>query len=339
MNTHFSLKLLARTAKLLALAAGLACAAGVQAQFTYTINNNTVTITGYTGPGGAVTIPDTISARPVTAIGDSAFLNNNHLTRVTMGRYVSSIGGFAFASCTNLTGVTMTNSVRIIGNQAFANCQSLTNVTLPDSVTNLGAVAFSGCSRLAGVATGSGLTSLGTATFSQCPRLTSVTLGTNVTALGGSAFKSCSALVTITIPARVGSLGDSAFNSCAALTGVYFQGNAPSVGLGVFDGDNLAVAYHLPGTTGWGLTFGGLPAVLWNAQIPVGDASFGVRTNRFGFTITGTRGLVLVVEASADLANPVWSSAGTNTLTDGAAYFSDPQWTNFPARFYRVRSP
>jgi len=30
----------------------------------------------------------------------------------------------------------------------------------------------------------------------------------------------------------------------------------------VFDGDNRATAYYLQGTTGWGTTFGGLPAVL-----------------------------------------------------------------------------
>jgi len=45
------------------------------------------------------------------------------------------------------------------------------------------------------------------------------------------------------------------------------------------------------------------------------------------------------VEASEDLANPVWTSVGTHTLTGGASYFSDPQSTNYPRRFYRLRSP
>ena len=51
----------------------LALPAAVQAQFTYTNNNGAITITGYTGPGGDVTIPDTISGLPVTSIGDYAF--------------------------------------------------------------------------------------------------------------------------------------------------------------------------------------------------------------------------------------------------------------------------
>ena len=85
--------------------------------------------------------------------------------------------------------------------------------------------------------------------------------------------------------------------------------------------------------------FGGRPAVLWNPQVLASDASFGVRAGQFGFTITGTSGLVIVVEASADLANPIWTPVGTNTLTGGSSSFSDPQSVNHPARFYRIRSP
>jgi hypothetical protein len=64
-----------------------------------------------------------------------------------------------------------------------------------------------------------------------------------------------------------------------------------------------------------------------------------VRTNKFGFNITGTSGLVIVVEASSSLSNPAWSSMETNTLVSGLAYFSDPHWTNFTARFYRIQNP
>jgi hypothetical protein len=67
--------------------------------------------------------------------------------------------------------------------------------------------------------------------------------------------------------------------------------------------------------------------------------SFGVRTNQFGFKITGTSNLVVVVEGSTNLANPVWFPLSTNTLTGGSSYFSDPQWTNSPGCFYRFRTP
>ena len=69
------------------------------------------------------------------------------------------------------------------------------------------------------------------------------------------------------------------------------------------------------------------------------NPSFGVRTNQFGFTVSWATNLNVVVEAATDLAHPVWSPVQTNALTSGWFYFSDPQWKNYPARFYRIRSP
>jgi hypothetical protein len=56
-------------------------------------------------------------------------------------------------------------------------------------------------------------------------------------------------------------------------------------------------------------------------------------------TITETIELIVVVEACTNLANPIWYPLATNTLTGGSYYFNDPQWTNYPSRFYRLRSP
>ena len=74
-------------------------------------------------------------------------------------------------------------------------------------------------------------------------------------------------------------------------------------------------------------------------QVQTANASFGVWTTQFGFNIAWASGQVVVAEASADLANPVWSPLQTNTLSSDSLYFSDPEWTNYPARFYRLRSP
>jgi hypothetical protein len=82
--------------------------AAVQAQYTYTTNNGTITITGYTGSGGAVDIPGTITGLPVTSIGYEAFRNCTSLTNVTIPNSVTSIGYGAFVWCTSLTNVTIT---------------------------------------------------------------------------------------------------------------------------------------------------------------------------------------------------------------------------------------
>ena len=82
----------------------LALPAVVNAQFTFTTNNGTITITHYTG-SGAVTIPNTTNGYPITSIGGGAFENNESLTTVTIGTNVNSIGGDAFYNCENLTDI------------------------------------------------------------------------------------------------------------------------------------------------------------------------------------------------------------------------------------------
>jgi hypothetical protein len=76
-----------------------------------------------------------------------------------------------------------------------------------------------------------------------------------------------------------------------------------------------------------------------NPQVKTNDACFGVRTNCFGFTITGVSDQVVAVDACTNLSNPVWLTIQTNTLIGGSSYFADPYWTNHPGRFYRLRSP
>ena len=114
----------------------------VHAQFNYTTNNGTITITSYTGPGRDVVIPSTINDYPVTSIGEEAFQDDFNLTNVTIPDSVTSIGASAFSGCSYLTSVTIGNSVTSIGARAFSSCSRLTSVTIPDSVTSIGYHAF-----------------------------------------------------------------------------------------------------------------------------------------------------------------------------------------------------
>jgi hypothetical protein len=117
------------------------------------------------------------------------------------------------------------------------------------------------------------------------------------------------------------------------------EGSAPSLGgTNVFVHDNNVTVYYLPETTGWGTNFAGVPTALWTPQVLTSNSSFGVQTNQFGFDVTWANGMSVVVEASTNLANHVWSPLATNTITGGSYYFSDPRWTNYSSRFYRVHS-
>jgi hypothetical protein len=87
------------------------------------------------------------------------------------------------------------------------------------------------------------------------------------------------------------------------------------------------------------VTFTPLPPPPWNAKVQQPDASFGVQTNQFGFNVIGDSEWSFAVEACTNPANPVWSPLATNTITGGVSYFSDPQWTNYSSRFYRLTMP
>jgi len=69
--------------------------------------------------------------------------------------------------------------------------------------------------------------------------------------------------------------------------------------------------------------------------IATGDAFFRVRSNQFGFSVSGTIGSTVVAEGSSDMTN--WTSLGTNVLASSTLYFSDPDWGNTSSRFYRAR--
>jgi hypothetical protein len=128
---------------------GLLLAGSVQAEWMYTTNGCCeITITNYTGPGGAVTIPDKITNLPVTSIGNYAFLSKSTVSSVTISTNVTSIGFMAFFGSTSLTSVTIPNSVTHIEGGAFGYCTHLTDVTIPNSVATIGLKAFESCSSL-----------------------------------------------------------------------------------------------------------------------------------------------------------------------------------------------
>ena len=246
----------------------LALPAVVQAQFTFTTNSGAITITGYTGSGGAVTIPDTTNGLPVTSIGDAAFRACFSLASITIPNSVTTIGDFAFYDC-GLTNVTIADSITNIGNHAFAVCGGLTAITvdalnpvyssvagvlfnksqatliqcpgrkggaytIPNSVTSIGKWAFESCIGLISVTIPNSVTNIGDSAFYDCDSLTSVTIGTNVTSIGNAAFWSTS-LTGVNIPNSVTTIGNIAFAG-ARLASVTIGSNITSIGTAPFTG-------------------------------------------------------------------------------------------------------
>jgi hypothetical protein len=275
----------------------------------------------------------------VTSIGDFAFDYCPGLTSITIPNSVTSIGIQAFQTCSGLTNVTMSTNVTSIGENAFDGCSSLTSIVIPNGITTIQFAAFEDCG-FTSVTIPSGVISIGTAAFDICGGLTNVFIPNSVTSIANLAFYN-DPMTSIIIPNSVTNIGSDAFSHCFNLTGVYFTGNTtiPTNDTSVFQYDNNAVAYYLPSTTGRGPMFDGIPTLLWLPQMQTSEASFVIQTNQFGFDINWASGQTVVVEACTNLANPVWISVWTNTLTGGSCYFSDPAWTNYPSRFYKITSP
>jgi hypothetical protein len=315
---------------------------GAQAQYQVSTNaNNTLTITNYTGPGGVVNVPGTIYSLTVSAIGGSTFANNTNLASVTLPNSITNLGNYVFSNCPGLTNAVFGSGISSIGIDLFGGCTGLTQVTFSGNLTSIGDSAFDSCFGLTNFTIPNSVAHLGNYAFYSCTNLASVSFGRGVTNIGNDAFYNCFSLAHVTIPTNVADIGFNAFAECPGLTSVFFASNAPVADPTAFQASTNTIAYYLPGTTGWPAfsTNTAVPAVLWNPQPQTHDGHFGVRTNRFGFTITASTNVPVVVVVSTNLVGGAWTPVFTGSVTNGSIYFADPQWTNHPRAFYRIRSP
>ena len=115
--------------------------------FDYYTEGRNATITGYTGAGGAVTVPSTLGGFSVTSIGNNAFNGKTSLRSITLPNSITTIGGAAFYACTGLTSITLPNRLTTIGNNAFYDCTGLTSITLPNTLTTIWRDTFQGLHR------------------------------------------------------------------------------------------------------------------------------------------------------------------------------------------------
>jgi hypothetical protein len=204
--------------------------------------------------------------------------------------------------------IVIPDSVTEIGSEAFYNCIHLVSVIIPGGVTNLGSWAFGYCTSLSSVTILKGVTSIGDGAFYNCSSLSQVSIPDSVTTIVDGAFSGCTSLSRVTIPKGVTSIGNYAFTRCSSLTAVYFQGNAPALGgSSVFYGANNATVYYLPGTIGWGATYGGRPTAVW-IQVPTIQTPPQTQTAEAGSAVG------LGAEASGSLLFYLWRLNDTNIM-------------------------
>ena len=92
--------------------------------FTYTVANNQVTITKYSGTHETVVIPETIDGVPVTRIASQAFVNGK-FTTLYLSRNLTTVDKEAFIGCRSLTTLYFCDTPSSITDSSFTNCKEL----------------------------------------------------------------------------------------------------------------------------------------------------------------------------------------------------------------------
>lgn len=138
-----------------------------------TLEDGTLSITGYTGRDMYIAIPEEIGGKKVTEIGTRAFCGDR-VIGIVIPEGVTSIGEAAFQYCSILRDVEIAEGVTSIGDSAFHLCINLTSMEFPESLTSISEFAFYACTNLTSVEIPESVTSIGKYAFSQCENLTLV---------------------------------------------------------------------------------------------------------------------------------------------------------------------
>lgn len=202
--------------------------AATSGDYEYTDNGDgTCTITGYTGAGGDITIPDTLGGLTVIEIGDRAFYDNAAITSVDMPDSVVTIADYAFGKCRQLSSITMSGKLQTIGYRAFEYVEKLKSISIPDSVSEIGERAFWLCSDLESITIPSGLTRIEDSTFYKCESLSSISLPEGLISIGQGAFSYCN-METMIIPESVTTI-ESGFSYCSRLKTMTIPKNVSAI--------------------------------------------------------------------------------------------------------------
>ncbi len=214
--------------------------------FDYTVNDdNTVTITKYTGTETDVIIPSSISGKPVVEIGEYSMNYLYTMQTLEIPDTVTKISNSAFEGCSALTEINLPDSVRIIETCAFADCNLVTSVTIPASVEEIGKNAFniSGLTVFYVSGQNTAYTSKGGVLYTKdgttiisFPRKRSTTeysIPDTVTKISDYAFYDCENLNTVIIPDSVKSIGEYAFYA-SSITSIDIPDSVTTIGTNAF---------------------------------------------------------------------------------------------------------
>lgn len=185
--------------------------------------DDTYSITGYSGENESLIFPSTYKGKPVSSIGiinfDNAEVNKSDIKRIEIREGIKRINDDAFLSFTALVEIKLPLSLISIGKHAFAYCP-LKEIDLPENLTLIDEQAFA-YSGLVSVTIPDKIKEINNI-FYNCSELKNVVLGNGVEIIKTNAFYSCSSLSSIIIPESVALIESEAFYG-ASLENAYFE--------------------------------------------------------------------------------------------------------------------
>ncbi len=206
------------------------------ADLAYTVAEDGVTITGYTGGEVVVVLPDTVEGKPVIAIAEKAFAGMGNLKALSIPDSVITVGIGALAGCDSLStlqtpvytchtapyfgalfGATTyeINAAHVpttlstllltkgdtIPDYAFHDCNGLEVVSLPESITEIGHFAFYSCDKLTYMPLShTALVEIGEHALTNASELRSLELPATVSTMGFAMLEGCGKLESLTLP-------------------------------------------------------------------------------------------------------------------------------------------
>ncbi|MDO4191655.1 MAG: Ig-like domain-containing protein [Erysipelotrichaceae bacterium] len=213
------------TASLGSVSGSLKVTVAERVHFDYIWNDDdSITITKFSGTEEHLVIPLEIAGHPVTQIGEGAFKDNLMLRSVELPYTVKEIGTEAFAGCTVLEAVNLSSGVTKIGDRAFYGCSSLDHVVMPDTVTVMGEQVFACCEGLTDIHLSESLTEIPAQSFYNCTSLAEIVIPDQVTLIGEQAFEGCSLLQRAVLPASLTTVETGAFNEVPEEITVEYNG-------------------------------------------------------------------------------------------------------------------
>ncbi len=234
----------------------------IYGDYEYTITNDEVTITRYTGYDTEVVIPATIDGYPVKKIGRSAFKACLVLASIEIPKWVEEIDMYAFSECCSLSSISFNTDLKKIGERAFSGCSNITSIDLPEGLEEIGTrafqgsqmtyikipstitalrvvsdadeSAFTGCGKLETIEFAYGLKEVPRYGVTGIDSLKKVILPETVNKINQGAFYSNKNLISINLPDGITKIEDETFMRCGSLDSITIPQNVTEIGSNAF---------------------------------------------------------------------------------------------------------